>query len=171
MWVFGYGSLMWDGWEACRHCIRRELADLHGFQRIFNKASIVNWGTKDHPCPTLNLKRSETSACRGIAFEFPDTHHQDLLGYLKKREGKGFALLELPIVVPGVGEVRALTPIYEGMNTINMATASELASIVGSARGASGICVEYIRAIHAELIRLGIEDAAVTELWRAVGEN
>ena len=88
-----------------------------------------------------------------------------------KREGNGFALLELPVLVPAVGEVKAFTPIYEGMNTISMAATNELASIVGSARGTSGICVEYIRGIHAELTRLGIEDAAVTELWRAAGGN
>lgn len=160
---------MWDGWEASRNCIRRAPADLRGFQRVFNKASIVNWGTKDHPCPTLNLKRSETSVCHGIAFEFPAAHRQELLLYLKIREGRGFALLELPVFVQAVGEVKAFTPIYEGRNTISMTTTIELASLAGSARGTSGICAEYIRGIHAELTRLGLEDAAVTELWRAAG--
>lgn len=39
MWVFGYGSLMWDGWEQEFGCLRRCVAVLKGYRRTFNKAS------------------------------------------------------------------------------------------------------------------------------------
>jgi cation transport regulator ChaC len=38
MWVFGYGSLMWDHWETQFGCLRSLVADLPGYQRVFNKA-------------------------------------------------------------------------------------------------------------------------------------
>ena len=97
MWVFGYGSLMLDGWETQRGCTRRVLADLPDYCRVFNKASVKNWGTKRTPCPTLNLLKVADGVCRGVAFEFPDSQKQELLAYLADREGKAFPLHEMPV--------------------------------------------------------------------------
>ena len=51
MWIFGYGSLMWDGWEATFDCKRKERAVLKGYARSFTKASVKNWGSKTAPGP------------------------------------------------------------------------------------------------------------------------
>ena len=91
MWVFGYGSLMWDSWETERGCTRRVVAELLGYCRRFNKASVRNWGTHAAPGPTLNLSKVAASICRGIAFEFPDTKKEEILSYLEARE---FAAIE-----------------------------------------------------------------------------
>ena len=37
MWIFGYGSLMWDGWESEFVCQERAMATLSGYRRAFNK--------------------------------------------------------------------------------------------------------------------------------------
>jgi glutathione-specific gamma-glutamylcyclotransferase len=88
MWIFGYGSLMFDGWESDHGCVGRTWADLVGYRRVFNKKSVVNWGSKKRPGPTLNLKESATSVCRGVAFAFADddSKSQDMLKCLTKRE-------------------------------------------------------------------------------------
>jgi cation transport protein ChaC len=39
MWIFGYGSLMFDGWESERRCVERTWAELAGYRRVFNKRS------------------------------------------------------------------------------------------------------------------------------------
>lgn len=49
MWVFGYGSLMADGWKAQFVCTRRAVAELAGYRCAFNKASVANWGTAKTP--------------------------------------------------------------------------------------------------------------------------
>jgi len=98
MWVFGYGSLMWDGWEADRGCLGRVTAELRGYARAFNKLSVRNWGTRLYPGPTLNLIASDSS-CRGIAFEFPEARRADTVAYLIQREGKNFTLIERPIIL------------------------------------------------------------------------
>ena len=72
MWVFGYGSLMVDGWEAQHGCIRRSRATLRGFSRAFDKASTESRGSRQHPAPTLRLVVSDGD-CQGIAFEFPES--------------------------------------------------------------------------------------------------
>ena len=96
MWVFGYGSLMWDGWETKHGCTRKERASLPGYERDFNKASIENWGSREHPGPTLGLRADAAGKCEGLAFQVPDgkrervvdssgPHHQDS-GEAKIRE-------------------------------------------------------------------------------------
>ena len=65
MWIFGYGSLMWDGWESEFVCQERATATLPGYRRAFNKLSVANWGTKEAPCPTLNLHEDRDASCQG----------------------------------------------------------------------------------------------------------
>jgi cation transport regulator ChaC len=88
MWIFGYGSLMFDEWESNHGCVGRRWADLAGYRRVFNKKSVENWGSKKRPGLTLNLKDSTTSVCRGIAFEFidDDSKSLEMLKRLTKRE-------------------------------------------------------------------------------------
>jgi glutathione-specific gamma-glutamylcyclotransferase len=92
MWVFGYGSLMWDGWENSYGCVRKCVAVLNGYRRTFNKASTKNRGSKKAPCPTLNLEKDVAGSCKGMAFEFPDAQAGGVLAYLATREGKDFCL-------------------------------------------------------------------------------
>lgn len=168
MWVFGYGSLMWDGWEASRSCTRRSLADLQGYQRVFNKASVKNWGSKTAPCPTLNLSAVNAAACRGIAFEFPENRKDEILAYLEAREGKAFPLREMTVRLDSGDEVSAFVPIYKGKNVIDGKTVVETALLVKTATGVHGPCIAYVRGLAEKLSELGIYDTAVTELWTAV---
>lgn len=168
MWVFGYGSLMWDGWETKHGCIRRVLADLPGYCRTFNKASVRNWGTKSAPCPTLNLSKVAGSVCRGIAFEFPDAQKAEILSYLKEREGKAFPLHEVPVHLEDQSDVSAFVPIYSGKNVIEGNTLEKVVSMVLAASGTNGTCLAYIKGIAEKLSALGINDPAVSELWGKV---
>ncbi len=169
MWVFGYGSLMWDGWETQRSCTRRVLADLLGYCRVFNKASVKNWGTKDTPCPTLNLSKVDSGVCRGVAFEFADNHKEELLSYLTAREGS--APREMSIRLEGNTEVSALVPFYEGKNLIVGKPIAGIASLVTAAEGCHDTCLAYVKGIVEKLTELRIDDSVVTEFWRAVNEH
>lgn len=164
MWVFGYGSLMWDGWEAQYGCARTAVANLPGYCRAFNKASVRNWGTKSHPCPTLNLTANAAGVCRGIAFEF-DSRKEEVLAYLEQREGKGFELRELLVRLDDSSEISAVVPIYEGKNLIQPVEAANLAA---NAQGTNGLCLEYVKGIAEKLADLDIEDPVVSEFWHAV---
>jgi len=90
MWVFGYGSLMWDGWENSYGCLRKSIAVLNSCRRTFNKASMKNRGSKKAPCPTLSLlqKCPSKARCRsrqgplGVPAEdsFPDSDVRRTVG-------------------------------------------------------------------------------------------
>lgn len=84
MWVFGFGSLLWDGWEKELGCLSKSKAELKGYLRKFNKASVKNWGTRENPGPTLNIEQDEDAACPGLAFEFPETDKSKILEYLRE---------------------------------------------------------------------------------------
>jgi cation transport protein ChaC len=171
MWVFGYGSLMWDGWQDKngRRCLRTSSAELRGYRRIFNKKSVRNWGTRALPCPTLNLEGVSTASCRGMAFEF---HHDDwfigqMLLWLRQREA--CEPRELPIRIDDASEVNALVYIYAGPSLIKDQLAPEqLAAMCVKASGADGLCINYIKGIAEKLAALGIDDRAVADLWHAV---
>ncbi len=169
MWVFGYGSLMWDGWESSRGCIKRIPANLFRYRRIFNKASVKNWGTKKLPGPTLNLISEKSSICWGIAFKFSYESRDILLSYLRKREGKGFSLDELEIKLDSGRLLKAIVPIYVGQNLLDDSKSlEEIAEMIKRAKGISGYCLDYVKGIVKKLDELKIEDQYVSEIWQLI---
>lgn len=164
MWVFGYGSLMNDGWEKGYGSTFRGVADLHGYRRVFSKASVANWGTRLSPCPTLNLEAHAGALCVGIAFEFPDDRADAVTAYLVKREGKSFTFPQLKIAVKDRGETHALVPLYFGRNIYPTMPAEELVVAIRKASGTSGMCADYVLNVHKDLTAAGIDDPAVTQL-------
>lgn len=168
IWVFGYGSLMWDGWENGFGCLRRSIALLQGYRRSFNKASVRNRGTKETPCPTLNVERIEGETCKGMAFAFPEDREAEIRRYLEKREGKDFSLDGLMIRLEDATNVLAHVPIYSGKNLILPSTPNEKATMVIKAAGTMGSCADYVKEVVTMLAQLGIDDPSVSELWQAL---
>jgi hypothetical protein len=64
MWIFGIGSLMFDGWETTYGCTDRKWADLPSYKRSFNKKSVESRGTSRAPGLTLNLAQADGEVCR-----------------------------------------------------------------------------------------------------------
>jgi cation transport protein ChaC len=170
MWVFGYGSLMWDGWEKSHGATRSTSASLVGFHRDFNKASTSNWGTSTNRGPTLGLTPCAPAKCEGIAFEFPNAVRDELMDYLRKREGRSFELRELDVDLQSGEQVKALVPVNDPTTRtyIGNLSLAERARMCKRARGTCGACVSYVENIHTHLRKMGIVDAAVDAFWNAV---
>jgi len=165
MWLFGYGSLMWDGWEERFGCVRRLPADLRGHARIFNKKSLERWGTHARPGLTLNLTPS--GVCRGVAFAFDEAARSEIEDYLAHREV--CAATEVPLQLPDATEVGALTYIYDGPRLIEEGVSLEAqAAMIMEAEGHAGSSFDYIKGVRAHLAELGVADPAVDALWAAV---
>lgn len=173
MWVFGYGSLMWDDWEVDPsnnfQGVKHLKAKLIGYERDFNKASTVNWGTARNSCPTLGLNQVNEATCIGCAFEFDDSRRNLIMNYLRGREGASFQLLELDVELENGQIVQAVTPVNQQNNTyIGNLTIEARAQSAIAATGSSGSCVDYIDNIHNYLTQLGIDDANVNAMWEAI---
>lgn len=162
MWVFGYGSLMWDGWYQDFDGDAPIKASLPSFYRRFNKGSVVNWGSKETPGPTLNIEAGERHSCTGMAFRLPDQSRAEVLTYLQKREGKPFKLEEHSIVLDGGQEVTAIVPVYHGKYILDMPI-DDLVELALRAKGTSGACVDYVINIDQELADNEIHDEEVSK--------
>lgn len=168
MWVFGYGSLMSDGWQKNFGCLEVVRADLFGYVRVFNKKSTENWGSRAAPGPTLNVVASEGGVCTGMAFRFDDAQADEVLAALRVREGKNFDLVPLDIDCQGK-TVEAFVPLYRGKNLFATKDPAELASLALQAEGKTGRrCRDYVDNIHQQLQLLGIDDPAVSAIWKSL---
>lgn len=169
MWIFGYGSLMWDNWEQSRGCLKKKTASLRGYERVFNKASMKYWGSASNPGPTLNVVQKKRASCRGIAFEFPEQRRQEIVKYLADRE-KNFDFPELPIKFCLSSGVKAVVPVYRGKDVLDK-TMEELADMALIASGSSGQCVDYVLNLEEKLRCLGIHDRVVTSFANLISEK
>src|SRR5690242_7402590 len=132
-------------WEKQFTCLRRAVATLQGYQRVFNKASTRNRGTRETPCPTLNLEKVQNGVCKGMAFAFPKDDENEVRKYLHQREGKDFVLQRLMIRLDDASEVIGYVPVYQGENIVSASTLDERALMVNRASGRLSSCRDYVR--------------------------
>ena len=91
LWVFGYGSLVWDpGFPVAE----TRLACLHGWRRSFCMTSIHHRGTPEAPGLVLALDRVADALCHGVAFRVAAADAAATLAYLRDRELVSSAYLE-----------------------------------------------------------------------------
>ena len=81
LWVFGYGSLMWN--PGFVH-LRAEKAVLHGAHRALCIYSTHYRGTPDKPGLVFGLKAG--GSCVGMAFEVAAADREAVIAYLRARE-------------------------------------------------------------------------------------
>jgi len=173
MWVFAYGSLMWDGWEKSYGTTLSERATLDGYRRSFIKASVRNWGSPTQPGPTLGLIQDAASRCEGIAFQFPMALGQQVEDALRKREGNSYQLRELTIELRAGQRVKALVAVNDTSRRtfIGEQPLEERVRMAKTAQGEDGNCVDYVEEIHDKLRAMGITDTAVNEFWSQVSRK
>ena len=81
IWIFGYGSLMWNpGFEH----LEAAPALLRGYHRDFCIYSHRHRGTPERPGLVLGL--APGGSCQGMAFRVAGTRAQAVLEYLHERE-------------------------------------------------------------------------------------
>lgn len=169
IWIFGYGSLMWDlSWQATHGCMRAEIAEVQGFRRVFNAPCTAHRGTPDQPGTVLNLAVDANSITTGLAMEFPDIMADRVLADLAAREAGYTQLKKMARLYPSAQTIQAHVYIYERDDVFKTSCYDQLASIAINARGQRGSCRDYVTNIALELERLGIQDSEVTRVYQAM---
>lgn len=165
LWVFGYGSLLWNpGFTP----VRREIARLPGWHRSFCMWSMHYRGTPEAPGLVLALDRAEDGACMGQALAVAPGEEEAVLEYLRARELVSYAYHEkrLPLELASGERVEGLTYVIDRDHAqyAGGLSAAEQAAVIARASGGKGPNRDYLTQTLAHLTELGIEDAEMSDL-------
>lgn len=169
MWVFGYGSLLWNpGFDVAEKVVAR----LPGYARSFCMSSIHHRGTDDLPGLVLALDAVPGAACEGVALRAEPGTEDATLTYLRERELISSAYLERTLTldlvdgrqVAGVGYViDAEHAQYCGGMPLE-----DQAHVIARAVGGMGPNTEYLYNTATHLAEIGLADPDLDWLVRRV---
>jgi cation transport protein ChaC len=160
LWVFGYGSLIWDPGFAVAE---RAVARASGWHRSFCMWSIHHRGSPEAPGLVLALDAGPGAACRGVALRVADGAEDAALAYLRERELISSAYLEtrLPLHLADGRATEATAFVIDRSHAqyCGGLALEDQARIIARATGGRGPNREYLWATAAHLADLGIADA------------
>lgn len=165
-WVFGYGSLMWNPAFLFEE---RRIGTIRGYHRRFCLTLTRGRGSPD--CPGLMLALDRGGICRGIAFRIAGERLREELLLVWRREMlSGAYLARWTDVRTASGAVRAVTFVANQAHKRYSGRLSEEATAdhIRHAAGELGSCRDYFDRTVGALHTLGIADAALTRVGRAV---
>ncbi|MDF2235177.1 gamma-glutamylcyclotransferase [Albimonas sp. CAU 1670] len=164
LWVFGYGSLIWNpGFPWAE----RRAARLSGFRRAFCLRSIRYRGTPEAPGLVLALAARQGAECRGLVYRVAPDHADDAHAYLREREMVTDAYHETvqELEVEGRAPVRALAYVIdEGHPQYTDLSPAGQAEVILRARGPAGSNRDYLHNTVAHLRDLGLPDPELEAL-------
>ncbi|AKS45184.1 cation transport protein ChaC [Octadecabacter temperatus] len=169
MWVFGYGSLLWNpGFEPAEAVT----ATLTGYHRSFCMLSIHHRGTVEEPGLVLALDEGD-STCVGVAFRVAEMDEVRVLGELREREliSSAYEEVHVPLSLQDGRDVQALA--YVINRTHEQYCQFDLerqAQMIARSVGGRGPNPEYLFNTADHLVQMGIEDPDMTWLVRRVRE-
>ncbi|WP_377190392.1 gamma-glutamylcyclotransferase [Ruegeria meonggei] len=159
MWVFGYGSLLWNpGFPVARS----ERATLHGYARSFCMSSIHHRGTEDHPGLVLALDEQSDANCKGLAFAVEAGHEDRTLHELRERELISSAYVEkmLDVHLDSGAVLNAVTYVIDAdhVQYCGGMPLEEQAQIIAHAVGGRGPNTEYLYNTAEHLTEIDLRD-------------
>ncbi len=162
VWVFGYGSLIWN---PAFEFVERRIAAIHGLHRRFCLWIHGGRGTPERPGLMLALDRG--GRCRGVAFRIAAAQVEEELLILWRREMLAGSYRPRWIdAATEEGPVRALTFVANRGNDRFVPTMppDEVARHIASATGPAGSCVEYLQQTVQHLSALGLRDESLERI-------
>ncbi len=164
IWVFGYGSLIWN---PAFHYEERSTAVLDGFHRAFCLWTPIGRGSPETPGLTLGLKPG--GRCRGVAFRVAADAVMTELDVVWRREMVTGAYrptwVPLQMIDDGL-QRQALTFVMDPENEryAGELTSDATAAAIAHATGRLGTCREYLFNTVAHLEELGLPDEHLRDL-------
>jgi cation transport protein ChaC len=155
LWIFAYGSLMWD---PAIHVVEIRRAKLRGYHRRFCLKIKVGRGSREKPSLMAALDRD--GECDGLAFRVPSTAVDRETEILWMREMIDSAYLPMFVQLDTPqGAIEALAFIMDRKDAkfVDIGL-DEAARIIATGTGALGSNLEYFNNLAEHVVALGIED-------------
>ena len=156
VWVFGYGSLIWN---PAFHFVEKRTARIHGFHRRFCLWTPLGRGSAGNPGLMLGLERG--GACSGLMFRIAEKAVESELDILWRREMFTGAYRPTWVSARSHGEpFPAITFVINRDNSRYAGRLSEdtIARHIATAVGPMGPCCDYLFETVEHLAALGIRD-------------
>lgn len=169
MWVFGYGSLLWNpGFEI----VEQAIGQLDGYARSFCMRSIHHRGTEEEPGLVLALDEAADASCQGVALAVKVGLEDETLAYLRERELISSAYLEknLNVRLEDGRVVQAVTYVIDESHNqyCGGMPLEEQAQIIARAVGGRGPNTEYLYNTADHLTQIGLHDRDLAWLTERV---
>ncbi|MET0744039.1 MAG: gamma-glutamylcyclotransferase [Microvirga sp.] len=171
VWLFGYGSLIWN---PAFHYDERRAALIRGWHRQFCLATPIGRGTPERPGLVLGLDRG--GACRGVAFRIAGADARTELELVWRREMVTGAYvprwvgLHGPDMPPGASGI-AFTINRAAPNYVRPVSEEATARVIATACGALGPCRDYLYDTIQGLAGFGIRDPHLERIGRLARDD
>ncbi len=164
IWIFGYGSLMWQPEFEFEE---RSLALVHGFHRSFCVYSHIWRGTRERPGLVLGLDNG--GSCRGMAYRVRAARAETTVEYLIRREMVTRVYMPRWVTARIDGKrVRAhtYTAAHNHVQYAGRLSDDEAMRLILQGTGRGGHNTDYLRNTVRHLEEFGIRDRPLERLVR-----
>jgi cation transport protein ChaC len=171
VWLFGYGSLIWN---PAFHYFEPKPVLIRGWHREFCLSTPIGRGTPEAPGLVLGLDRG--GSCRGVAFRIARAEAEAELELVWRREMVTGAYVprwirlhssDLPADTFGI----AFTINRQAPNYVRPVSEADTARVIATACGALGSCRDYLFDTIHGLEGFAIRDHHLNRIAHLVGEH
>ena len=162
IWVFGYGSLMWN---PAFHFAERRTARIHGYHRQFCLWARAGRGSPERPGLMLGIEPG--GSCNGVAYRIAPELVRSELDVLWRREMNSMAYRPSWVAArTRDGMVNAVTFAVNRSHERYIGDLDFVSTARYLAQGAGplGLCCDYLFETVAHLRELGVRDRHLEEL-------
>jgi len=162
IWVFGYGSLMWNPDFILEE---KRTGIISGYHRRLCLKSIVYRGTSDYHGLVFGLDKGDS--CQGMVYRIAEENiHSEMQKIWEREMFAGTYIPSWVNVNTKKGSISAVTFVInqEHEHYIPDLALEEIAERVIKAEGTCGSCYEYVQNTVKSLHKLGLRDPGLEQL-------
>ena len=170
MWVFGYGSLIWN---PALYFTEKKRGTVHGYHRRFCLWSTIGRGSPSRPGLMLGLERG--GSCKGIFYKIDRREIRTELDIVFRREliTAAYRPTWVSARVLGKSPFKAIAFVINRAHNryAGMLDDETVIQTIADAKGTLGTCSDYLYETVLQLENLGMPDRRLASIARHVRQK